>query len=481
MPSSITISTLFSNAKKVLSYLDKIDITSSEVFEKFKKENDFWLEKEAIYQALVHYYKTDDLNMWNEIDKELYNLQYPENLRIIRIEQIKNDLNDEINFQKTVQFFASYQQKQAKIRYNQMGIKVYGDRLIGFSQSEKWANKACFLNNEFYGAFETSWGICAPDYNLVGECDGYDKSKLGITGKLFYDVFCEYFKRYDGIRVDAGFQLLNPIIYNAKGERQYVKNIGFTLLNIVKLAARDTLGDKFNENEINNIMMEFCGMISQDNEKGGKNQFPQLFETLWRRNCKSVKQYKDSGINENFMCIGLGSHDNDTLVSKSRTGEFRESCFKQLQIDYLHNFNEKNLEFKTQNYQTQPAHSKREENFRTAKFAEIFTTKKHFFSLPDVFGMQERINIGNQINPNNWKVRIPSNYEEFYFSQLSKGYGLNMPKALANALKMKDVNDKNLIKKLEEAAEILRAEGPNTILEADSTKESLGKLFTYNC
>ena len=449
-------------------------------FENFKTENKNWLEKEAIYRALTEFYKTENLNLWSKVDRELYNSSFPQNLRQERIGQIKNDLSDEIEFQKMVQFLASRQQKAAKAHYNQMGIKVYGDRLIGFSQSEKWANKDCFLNNEFYGASKNSWGICAPDYSKIGECDGYDKSNLQETGKLCYNVFCQYFKRYDGIRVDAAFQLAKPMIYNEKGEKQETQEFGLTLLNILKLAARDTLGDKFDENNIDNIIMELCGMIPQSVHENTKNHYPQLFETLWRRNNQSVKGYKDLGYDENYMYIGLGSHDNDTLVSKSRNVDFREPQFQRFYGDYGHNFNEQNLEFENQEYRNQNTWTKREENYRTAKFAEIFTTGKHFFTLPDVFGMEERVNVGNQVNPNNWKVRIPTNYEEFYYSQLSKGYGLNLPKALANAMRMKDINNQNLINKLEEAAEILRKEGPNTTAQADKVQNSLGKKFTYS-
>ena len=468
--------------RKVYSLFKKLKSknTLKREFEDFKTENP-WLEKESIYRALANNYKTENLDLWSEVDRELYNQEYPCNLRQARIAQIKSDLADEIEFQEMVQFLAARQQKQARARYNQLGIKIYGDRLIGFSQSEKWANESCFLNNEFYGAYENSWGVCAPDYNKIGECDGYDKSKLKETGKLLYDVFCQYFKRYDGIRIDAAFQLVTPIIYNANGERQDKEVLGKTLLNILKLAAHDTLGDKFDENMVDNIMMEFCRMLPQDIKESTKNQFSELFETLWRRNPKSVKAYKNSGNDENSMCIGLGSHDSDTLVSRSRNEEFRERHLGILHSDYGCGFNEQNLEFKNQEYKNQNGWSKREEDFRTAKFAEIFTTKKHFFTLPDVFGMEERINVGNQVNSTNWKIRIPTNYEEFYYSQLSKGYGLNLPKVLANALRMKSISNQGLIKKLEEAAEILRIKGPNTTRDADKINAGLGKIFTYSC
>ena len=98
-----------------------------------------------------------------------------------------------------------------------------------------------------------------------------------------------------------------------------------------------------------------------------------------------------------------------------------------------------------------------------------------------MFGMAERINISGKTSPDNWTVRIPSDYERFYFSQLSKGFGLNMPKALATAIQMKNTGNDYLVTKCMEAAEILRSKGPLTTKEADKAA-SEGKLqhqFVY--
>ena len=132
-----------------------------------------------------------------------------------------------------------------------------------------------------------------------------------------------------------------------------------------------------------------------------------------------------------------------------------------------YNIDESKLKYSSKEYQGQTKKKIKEEDFRTAKFAEIFTSAKQFFTLPDMFGMSERINISGKVDKNNWSVRIPSDYEKFYYSQLSKGYGLNMPKVLANALHMKHIGNRKLIEKCNEAAEILRSDGPMTEEDAN--------------
>ena len=137
--------------------------------------------------------------------------------------------------------------------------------------------------------------------------------------------------------------------------------------------------------------------------------------------------------------------------------------------------NASSLAFDSEEYQKQNKEAKTQEDFRTAKFGEIFTSTKQFFTLPDMFGMEERINISGKASKDNWTIRIPSDYEKFYFSQLSNGFGLNIPKALATAMGMKHSSNEELIKKCNEAAEILRSKGPMTEEEANIA-ERQGKL-----
>ena len=97
-----------------------------------------------------------------------------------------------------------------------------------------------------------------------------------------------------------------------------------------------------------------------------------------------------------------------------------------------------------------------------------------------MFGMEERINISGKSSPDNWTVRIPSDYERFYFSQLQKGYGINFAKAYQVALCAKGSKNSKLIESLGKAADILREKGPSTEKEAnalDNKGELKNKLF----
>ena len=59
------------------------------------------------------------------------------------------------------------------------------------------------------------------------------------------------------------------------------------------------------------------------------------------------------------------------------------------------------LAFEDEGYQAQSKEQKIQEDFRTAKLAEIYTTSKQFFILPAMLEMSDRENISvkaNQVN-----------------------------------------------------------------------------------
>lgn len=469
----------FNNYKKgVAENLPEI-VKLEEEFSQFKKDNAFWLEKDALFEALSKHYKTSDFRCWSDVDRDLFSKKCSEELRQDRISQIKSQYADEIAFEEFVQFLADKQQKETRIFLTSENINLYGDCLIGFSQSEMWANKDCFRENLYYGGPDPNcpetnniqiWGLPALDYTKLGECssDG-DLSELGEVGKFLYDKYTAFFKRYDGLRMDAAWQFVTPFIYqvvNGNYEEFKLPEIKFTILNIMNAAAKAVLGDKYDEENPDNIILELVGISADRGRELTINKYPHLYTTAYAEYDESPAKFIEKGYKDGKFYAGTGNHDNDSLVNMAKDTYKRELHLNGIKRDYRLDIN--SLGFDDIGYQSQNDEEKYQENFRTAKLAEVFTSFKQFFTLPDMFGMSERINISGKTSKANWTVRIPSDYERFYFSQLSNGYGLNMPKVLLNAMKMKGADsDKYLFDKCKEAAEILRQKGPLTEEEAN--------------
>ncbi|MBQ3640960.1 hypothetical protein II906_03420, partial [bacterium] len=376
--------------------------------------------------------------------------------------------------------------KESRNFLNFNNIALYGDCLLGFSKSEIWGNIDCFRDNLYYGGPDPNsengiqtWRLRALNYDLIGECSQEgDCSKLKSAGKLLLQKFKIFFERYDGIRLDAAWQFITPFLYEYKNSipsQVKTPEMDMTIFNIMKTAKLQAE----NQNPDSSIMLELVGLSSQRSKEKTLNKYPHLYTTAYSEYGENPKQLEERGYKKSGYYIGVSNHDNDSLNNLSRNHQKRELHTKGFKDNY--DFDIEKINFAVNNYTAQSQEYKNAENFRTAKFGEIFTSPNQFFTLPDMFGMSERINTSGQVNDKNWTVRIPTDYENFYFSQLQKGYGLNLPKALAVAMEMNKIQNPELIKKCNEAAEILREEGPSTQAEADKALKDgkLRKVFKY--
>jgi|GEM_PF-2453790 len=450
-----------------------------EDFKNFKEQNKDWLEKENMFSLLSAKYGTEDYETWNDIDKNLYTDAVSEKARARRIREIRNEDVNLFEYENFKQFILDKQQKETKKELNDKGLKLYGDCLLGFSKSEVWAFRECFKPDLFYGGPDPkcentggiqTWGLNALDYSKIGECpENGDLSKLDKAGRLLYRKYSKFFERYDGLRMDAAWQFITPFVY--KKEQGEYKNVpmpemGYTILNIAKAAAKKVQGIDFNPDS---IMLELVGLNADRSVKMTKNIYPHLYTTAYAQYDETPVKYKQRGFKLDKFYIGAGNHDNESLVNLSRNTGLREKHLNGMERDFGV---KPDTGYSCPEYMKLSEEEKKQENFRNAKFAEIFTVPKQFFTLPDMFGMSENINVSGQNLTENWRVRIPNKYEKFYFSQLSKGYGLNVPKAFETAMHMNNISNQALQNKLSEAAAILRQPGPMTEAEANEAERA---------
>lgn len=439
-------------------------------FSTFKKENAYWLERDALFEAASVLHDSADMRTWPNRDKNIFSTPQGDKERIAQLKTVKNAKGlNVVDFEEFIQFIADKQQKEAKKEYNKQGIDIYGDCQIGFSQKDIWAHKSAFYENLEFGC-----DIGNGQYSCWSPAVNFDK--LGSdAGELLYQKFNTLFKRYDGVRVDAAWQLMKPLIceparnndgteifdsngnkigYKAAHQPQIWDNGQYIIKNIILKAAAD------NGVSPDKVILELLGGNSYDSLDAVKGLGTTLIHISkyghdkWGR----VKFYESRGDNryQNMKpgdyTIGPGTHDDETLIEQSYNRNYVNS-----RCGYLAN----DLRLNSHRLEHIP------NEFADAAFAELFTTKNQFATLPDILGDTKRINHPN-VNDGNWEYRAPQEYERHYFENLSEGKGLNMPDALSKALTAKYNGGKNLlVNKLEHFAQILRQKGPMTTKEAD--------------
>ena len=189
-------------------------------FEKFKKDNEFWLENDSLYEALSLENGGDFWYIWkNETDKNLLNPKSDSEKEIYakRIAEIKEKYADDIEFYKFCQFVLEVQNEETKKFALKKGIKMIADRQVAFSDRDAWAYQSLFLDGWFLGCppdyFSKNgqaWGFPVMDPDKMFNADG----SLGEGGILMKNLYKKMFKENPGgVRIDHIVGLIDPWVY----------------------------------------------------------------------------------------------------------------------------------------------------------------------------------------------------------------------------------------------------------------------------
>lgn len=189
-------------------------------FKKFKNENDFWLDKDSLYEALTIEHGNDYWPIWNsETDKNLFNPQSIEQKMEFakRIEEIENKYADEIEMYKFIQFVLSKQNQETLEFAKKYNLKMIADRQVAFSDRDTWAYQSLFLKGwnlgcppDYFSKDGQAWGFPVMDPDKLYNADG----SLDEGGILLKNLYKKMFKENPGgVRIDHIVGLIDPWVY----------------------------------------------------------------------------------------------------------------------------------------------------------------------------------------------------------------------------------------------------------------------------
>jgi len=492
-------------------------------FKQFEQDRPY-IEKYGMLDALKEEYGTDYFHHWegekSDLDKNLFN--YDEDKEIpaenkARQEEIKANHSDTVDFYKFKQFIGYKQQQETKSQINNEGMKLFGDCLIGFSYRDEWAFKPAFEPGKTIGAMDTikaseihtlnendqymineleedqkpedqtatvfrNWGNPCLDFNKIRNEDG----TLGIAGKALKQKFDVFFTDYDGARIDAGWQLSHPVtstnnpVANVKTGAQ-PEVLGTKLIDVMEMSLKEQQ-DKGHKIDNEDITFENLGgpapavLLT-------KNKYPHIHITRyaggdWGRPAfyNSVYEPKEgeevsshletnTGYTLKGFTVGTATHDDPSTIQQEKENKHQS----EMMSDELNT-------------------ADTGKNFRTMKFAELYTARNQFFTAPDILGDERRLNnpqASKETQHENWTAQVPKDYEETYYKNIAEGKGLNSPKALALAIRAKmgtTQETKETLHFLDKAARILAQRKVFTTKEANelekTTPEALGETLT---
>ena len=426
-------------------------------FEKFKKENSYWLEKDSLYEALSIENNQDYWYIWkNEIDKNLLNPKNEEEKKIYekRINEIKEKYADEIEFYKFCQFVLEVQNEETKKFALKKGIKMIADRQVAFSDRDAWAYQSLFLEGwhlgcppDYFSKNGQAWGFPVMDPEKMFNQDG----SLGEGGMLMKNLYKKMFKENPGgVRIDHIVGLIDPWVYkigkkpmcnegagrlysspehpelskyaipsnedidwtleNDKEKRvktlseEQIKLYGRLIEKIVIAAAKECGLDK------NAIVCEDLGTLTNPVASVmEKYELQGMRLTQFVIPEKSDHPYRCKNITENVWNM-VGTHDNKPIET------WAESMINTHE-GYLHAKNlVEDLFSEADNKDDIIVKLTQDKDYLIfVKLVEIFASKAKnvqiFFT--DFFKMNETYNTPGTSGDKNWSLRIPNNYKEY--------------------------------------------------------------------
>ena len=425
-------------------------------FEKFKKDNAFWLEKDSLYEALSIENGGDFWYIWkNETDKNLMNPESEEEKDAYakRISEIKEKYSDEIEFYSFCQFVLEQQNEATKRFALKKGIKMIADRQVAFSDRDAWAYQSLFLDGwylgcppDYFSKNGQAWGFPVMDPDKMYNADG----SLGEGGILMKNLYKKMFKENPGgVRIDHIVGLIDPWVYKvgkkpmcedgagrlysspehpelsryaiARNEdldwtleadkEKRVKSLsddqimlyGRLIEKIVIAAAKECGLDK------NAIVCEDLGTLTNPVAAVmEKYELQGMRLTQFVVPEKPAHPYRCKNITENVWNM-VGTHDNNPIET------WAESMINTHE-GYLHAKNlVEDLFAEAENKDDIIVRLTQDKDYLTfVKLVEIFASKaknvQMFFT--DFFKIKETYNTPGTSGDQNWSLRVPNEFEE---------------------------------------------------------------------
>ncbi len=287
----------FKVLKKAFNRFDK-----NESYDNFIYKNEYWLEDYALFMALKNKYNGLPWYMWEKSIK----LRYKKSIL-----KVKEELKEEIEFQKFLQFKFFEHWMNLKKYANSKNISIVGDIpiYVSYDSSDVWANSKYFLLDKFKNPILVSG--CPPDaFSNKGQLWGNPVYRWNVLKKSNYDWWIKRISLandiYDYIRIDhfRGFEAYYTIEYGREDATigKWLKGPGIDLFNKIK----EKLGNV-------KIIAEDLGFLTEEVYKLlEKTNYPGMKVLQFGFEPYENSTYLPHNYKKNTVCY-TGTHDNETL------------------------------------------------------------------------------------------------------------------------------------------------------------------------
>ena len=302
------------------SFLKNAEKSLLKKFDKFKKENEFWLHNFAVFMSIKEFYdkKAADEN----VRGAMWSNYWPKKLAVCNEKAVAEWAEthlEEIEVFKTIQFFFFTQWMELKEYANRKGISIVGDIpiFVAADSADVWANQKLFQLDK--SGKSTAVAGVPPDYfSVTGQLWGnplYNWKAMEKDGFAWWIQRIKANLRYaDYIRIDhfRGFEAYwsVPAGEETAVNGKWIKGPDHKLFSAIKAALGDIP-----------IIAEDLGVITDEVRKlrddfclPGMKILQFAFGDTFDKEAFLTNAFLPHMYSENCV-VYTGTHDNDTLMS----------------------------------------------------------------------------------------------------------------------------------------------------------------------
>jgi 4-alpha-glucanotransferase len=193
---------------------------------RFREEHAGWLERDALYEVLEQEHGGASWREWDARDVTL--LAPPpggEEAAAARRSALLARHADRLEDYAFVQLLAHEQHRLLRERAHRLGLALFGDLQIGMSERDAWATQALVLRDWRMGAPPSrtdpggqAWGFRVLDPDRYLEATDGGAPRDGPVLRFVRARALKTFAEYDGLRIDHPHGLVCPWVYRSSGD-----------------------------------------------------------------------------------------------------------------------------------------------------------------------------------------------------------------------------------------------------------------------
>ncbi len=461
--------------------------TLAQAFATFAREQDEWLESDGLFEALATHHRTLDWQQWpgetGEVpDARLWAPRAGEEAACARRRaEIARVHAKEVDFARFCQFLVYVQHAALREELAGLGLKLYGDLQTGVSHRDRWRYQTLFLTDYRMGAPPSRTNPAGQPWGYpVLDPDSYGSKEAGEgPGSRFVRArLGKMLGEFDGLRIDHPHGLVCPWVYRSddpsplhavqNGARLFASPdlpdhpalARFSLVGRADLAP-DPRHPRYEDDwvrRLSDLQVERHGtifdlIVETARARGGQvgdlacevlSTCPSPLAAVLARHglgrFRVVQKADPENVRDPYRTassapadwVMLGTHDTPPIwrVFEQWRSSERRSAWARYLAERLQPIPEK-----------RPALAERlaldPVRFKRALCADLFIGPARnvaiFFS--DLLGGKEIYNRPGEVHPENWTLRVPPDYAQLYRMRCAAGEAIDLPGALALAMR----------------------------------------------